>query len=537
MPILLPKVKQELLQYGRNPADYPKLNTKNLESVPAPGIKSLMFKTTVLGETDNYTSYIQFFKLLFSETKDNETSVPAKVNNKVVYHKKPSVKENPVFLYCSCFTGDTKVMLADGYSVPIKDLVGKEKFYVYSWDSKRKKFVLGEASNCQVIEKDATLVEITFDTGIKIKCTPDHKFMLKDESWVMAKDLTPTMSLNALYKKLSIKEKDSINDYEMVLQPTGWEFTHRLTDDYVPIVARAYTRHHIDFNKRNNHPDNIAHMNWEDHNKLHTNLISGDKNPMHNPITKARMIKTQTEKGCFKATSDRMIEDNPMYDVDTVKKVINTNREKGNFSSEKMKAKSSARTEESFKAINQGQLNLIKEGKHNNINFTNPDWIKKVNKQKVINEVKRIILEYGLIDPILFNKIKSRRIPKIENIEKLYGLDNIVREATNHKIVEVKHINETQDVYCFTVKHYHNFVIDTDGKSDLNSGVVVHNCTDFRFRWMKPLYDSKGLLGNWKRYKDYTPNNPRSVNPHGYMGICKHIFSFLNKLKMHDIID
>ena len=102
MPISLDKCKADMKKYVRKTKDYPKLSVTHVESVPAPGIKSLMFKAVVLGETDNYTSYIQFFKVDYNEKQDKDFTVPALVASSTVFHKKPSLKANPVFLYCSC---------------------------------------------------------------------------------------------------------------------------------------------------------------------------------------------------------------------------------------------------------------------------------------------------------------------------------------------------------------------------------------------------------------------------------------------------
>src|SRR3989338_7149058 len=82
-----------------------------------------------------------------------------------------------------CFTGDTKIKLLDGTSKSFKELCEtykkRDKFYVYSVD-KKGKVVVGKAHAPRLTKKSAKLVEVTLDTGEKIRCTPDHKFLLKD---------------------------------------------------------------------------------------------------------------------------------------------------------------------------------------------------------------------------------------------------------------------------------------------------------------------------------------------------------------------
>ena len=126
MPTLLKKVRDDLKKFGRESKDYPLLQVTNLETRPSVGIKSITYKSVVIGQdTKNYLAFAQFFKVPFQKEIDQKFTNPVNIRGRgVMYHPSPSVKENPVSLKCSCFTGDTLIPLADGYSVPIKDLVG-----------------------------------------------------------------------------------------------------------------------------------------------------------------------------------------------------------------------------------------------------------------------------------------------------------------------------------------------------------------------------------------------------------------------------
>jgi hypothetical protein len=74
------------------------------------------------------------------------------------------------------------------------------------------------------------------------------------------------------------------------------------------------------------------------------------------------------------------------------------------------------------------------------------------------------------------------------------------------------------------------------------------SCPDFRFRFEKPLFDNKGLIGNWRKYTRVTPpktrpSNAKNPNPDGHdfvepyiTGYCKHISSLLWSLKTQDLI-
>ena len=134
--------------------------------------------------------------------------------------------------------------------------------------------------NPRMTRKDAEVVKVVLDSGEEIVCTPDHLFMLRDGSFVKAEQLTSKLSIMPLYRKLSEKKgRITIKGYEMVLDPaiSKWIFTHILSDKfniehakYLP-AAGAY-KHHIDFNKLNNNPDNLLRMSKEAHFALHSSI-------------------------------------------------------------------------------------------------------------------------------------------------------------------------------------------------------------------------------------------------------------------------
>jgi len=96
-----------------------------------------------------------------------------------------------------CFTGDTKIKLLDGTEKTFEELAKlnpEEIFYVYSVDETGE-IVVGEGKNSRVTRKNARLIELTIDNGETIRCTPDHRFMLRDGTYKEAKDMTSDDSL------------------------------------------------------------------------------------------------------------------------------------------------------------------------------------------------------------------------------------------------------------------------------------------------------------------------------------------------------
>ncbi len=185
-----------------------------------------------------------------------------------------------------CFTKDTEIKLTDGRSVSFEKLIKEKKqgkkHWTFSFNRKNKKIEVAEVKKPRLTRKNACLVEVEIDSGEKIKCTPDHRFMLRNGKYKEAQYLKKGESLMPLYlKKGKQEENSSLNGYTKVFQPTSgdWDFVHHLSDNW-NIVSGKYSqkrgrvRHHIDFKKENNNPDNIQRMQWGEHWKLHAKLAS-----------------------------------------------------------------------------------------------------------------------------------------------------------------------------------------------------------------------------------------------------------------------
>jgi len=98
-----------------------------------------------------------------------------------------------------CFTGDTKIKLLDGTDKTLRELAQLPKneiFYVYAVDGNGN-IVVGKGHHARITRRKAQLVELTLDTGEKIRCTPDHRFMLRDGTYKQAQELTPQDELRA----------------------------------------------------------------------------------------------------------------------------------------------------------------------------------------------------------------------------------------------------------------------------------------------------------------------------------------------------
>lgn len=173
-----------------------------------------------------------------------------------------------------CLTGDTKVSLLDGSEVEIAELARRstagEQLWVYSCQG--GKVVPGLVSHVWPSGVKPT-VAVRLDNDEIIKCTPDHRFMLRDGTFREAGSLQPGDSLMPLYRQT---RKMVRTDYEQVQHPVDsrWQFTHSMVAD-VCLRPREYCEvvHHVDINPRNNVPENLMVLSRQAHIELHGSMM------------------------------------------------------------------------------------------------------------------------------------------------------------------------------------------------------------------------------------------------------------------------
>ena len=100
-----------------------------------------------------------------------------------------------------CFTGDTLVPTLDGKSYSLKELADNDKEIVIYACTESGKVVAAKAS-AKKTRTNAKLIKVVLDNGAEIRCTPDHKFMLRDGNFTEAKNLKAGESLMPLYREI-----------------------------------------------------------------------------------------------------------------------------------------------------------------------------------------------------------------------------------------------------------------------------------------------------------------------------------------------
>lgn len=388
----------------------------------------------------------------------------------------------------NCCVGSTKIKLLNGKNIKIKDLVGKNNFWVYSYDLYFKKIVPGLVKGVRKTGRKV-VYRITLDNGKSEEFSGDHPFLMRDGNYKCVKDLKVGDSLMPLYynRKGFNGVCDLYKGYEKVMHPETkkWQLTHNMVmENLIGVMQpelennfnkKGWVVHHKNKDKLNNDPENLILMSKEDHYKIH----------------KEEWIKNLSE----------------WWDNPENLKIIGE-KSKNNWKNEEYRKKVTLKIKEKMTKINKmpykkelarlGALKQWKSGSMKNVSKKNKKSIKKLweneeyrKKQSLAHKgnkgywlgkkrYKETILKvskakkgkkYNLRRRTEFIfKINKGKLTYKESLEKaIFNMKrdkNKCKEKNNHKILKIEKIG-IKEVYDMEVDQYHNFA--------LSSGIFVHN--------------------------------------------------------------
>jgi len=164
------------------------------------------------------------------------------------------------------FTLDTKISLLNGTEKSFGELMTKKSFWIYSCTNNGK-IVPAFAILIERESIPSQIIEITLDNNQMIKCNEDQLFLTRNGRYNAANNLQVGDPLMPLYRRYDIKND---NGHEWILHNHNlkWYRTHHMVYESFN-NDKPRVKHHVDFNKLNNDPDNITGMTWKEHTKLH----------------------------------------------------------------------------------------------------------------------------------------------------------------------------------------------------------------------------------------------------------------------------
>ncbi len=394
-----------------------------------------------------------------------------------------------------CFTADTKIKLTDGRNLSFKELINEHKQgkrnFTFTIDDETVK--IAEIKNPRKTKENAEIMKVILDNGEEIKCTTNHKFMLKEGTYKEAKDLKSGDSLMPCYSRFSTKEDDpNCIGYEMIMQPklNSWNFVHILSDKWnidegIYAKSTGRIRHHVDFNKLNNNPNNLRRMNWKEHWQTHYNFTS----QKHKTDENYREILAEGRKQFWadennrKKYSERMIQrnlenwKNEDYRQQMTITLSEVNRR---YLAEHPEKVEEIRKTASITMKKMWQIPEYKELFHHTITANNKKRKTNLTGKKKFVKICNYLKENNLsLTEENFEKarkdvFKTKSFTSWNLGFNKYFENNknplLCEINRNHKVVETEFLNELTDVYDLTIDKTHNFA--------LASGIFVHNSTD-----------------------------------------------------------
>ncbi|MDF1521716.1 MAG: hypothetical protein P1P87_02715 [Trueperaceae bacterium] len=386
--------------------------------------------------------------------------------------------------YARCFRGDTQVALVDGTSRSLETMADEARDGALHFG-----YALGPNGRLIATLLDAprfvgrdALVEVTLDDGGTIHATPDHRFMLRDGSWLPAWELAPGMALMPLYR-------DVFRGYEMTYQPLTGTYapTHRLADAWnvrngVYADEPGTHRHHVDHDRRNNHPANLVRMPASEHVRYHNaETYGGDFDPVeHGASIRARFTALRRDPAWRTHLSNVQREraesfwTAPQYAARRAD-VLRRHRERWNEAEREAQRQRQVR----FWHDNASARGALGDRSRDAWSEASPErrrrqaeYARSLRLRPDIDAstVREALDATGSIRGAarLLDRDRNvfRRFPEV--LAAFRGVPAAAGSYRNHRVASVRPLEGEEDVYCLTVPEAGNFALE--------AGVFVANC-------------------------------------------------------------
>jgi len=168
-----------------------------------------------------------------------------------------------------CITGDTKILTVYDGPRPIKELA--EEGYdvlVYTWNPKTKLPGVSVMDRPRLTRKNTDVIEVEFDSGLKVKCTPDHNFYTFRGNKIQAKDLKVGQSIRAFSGGVHVDKHIRVHGW--VDGKAKHQYTARMVwERFHEKIENGLILHHKDLNPVNNRLENLELVTLQEHNQIH----------------------------------------------------------------------------------------------------------------------------------------------------------------------------------------------------------------------------------------------------------------------------
>ena len=168
-----------------------------------------------------------------------------------------------------CLTGDTKIHTVYEGAVSFKDLAARNiDVLVYAWNPETKLPVIRWMRKPRKTRSNVQILEVEFDNGLKVKCTPDHNFYTFRGQKIQAQYLEIGQSVRAFSMSQHRDGHLRVHGWAEDKAQHQW-VAHMVWECFNGPVPADKIVHHINHNEADNRIENLMLLTAIEHNQEH----------------------------------------------------------------------------------------------------------------------------------------------------------------------------------------------------------------------------------------------------------------------------
>jgi hypothetical protein len=124
----------------------------------------------------------------------------------------------------NCLTGETLIATGSGFSLPIRAVAAGTP--VLSFDTAQAGHVL-QPTSALLAQGTRPCIELLFEDGRTIKCTPDHRFLTKEGEWIEAQHMEVGATRVNASMEYPVLQQPTADDWQLRLPTLGYALNTR----------------------------------------------------------------------------------------------------------------------------------------------------------------------------------------------------------------------------------------------------------------------------------------------------------------------